>query len=252
MNGAHDLGGKHGFGEIDRSQDANFAAEWEEKVFALTLASGMLGRWNLDQSRSAREQMDPGHYLQSSYYEHWLFGLEQLLVEKNLVTAEELKTGVAQTDASLSAPDPEAADPEKMQQILDVGGPTLLEVKREPEFRIGDQVVVQADQPLSHTRAPGYVKGKIGIVVSHHGAHIFADEHASSGDKTGEHLYGVKFEADALWGKQASAGSTHAGSVHLDKLPSDNNFTVSKDVVYVDLFEPYLLSMANYRKLLGA
>lgn len=70
MNSAHDLGGMHGFGPIDRSQIENFVSEWEEKVFALTLACGMLGQWNLDQSRFAREKMDPGHYLCSSYYEH--------------------------------------------------------------------------------------------------------------------------------------------------------------------------------------
>lgn len=227
MNGAHDLGGKHGFGKIDRSQTANFAAHWEERVFALTLASGMLGHWNLDQSRSAREQMDPAHYLNSSYYEHWLSGLEQLLVEKKLLTEDELKTGLAQ---SQSAGD--AINPTKMQQILDVGGPTLVESEREPAFAVGDQVVVVADHPLSHTRAPGYVKGKKGTVVAQHGAHIYADEHALSGKKTGEHLYGVKFEAGALW-----------APLHGD---GDDQKNGKNDIVFVDLFEPYLLTIADY------
>ena len=116
MNSAHDLGGKHGFGKIDRSQTTNFAAQWEARVFALTLASGMLGRWNLDQSRSAREQMDPAHYLNSSYYEHWLAGLEQLLIESKLLTEEELKTGLSQSLSTL-----EAVSPEEMQQMLEIG-----------------------------------------------------------------------------------------------------------------------------------
>lgn len=221
MNGAHDLGGKHGFGEIDRSQTANFNAEWEEKVFALTLACGMLGRWNLDQSRSAREQMDPAHYLNSSYYEHWLSGLEDLLVEKNLLTREELHTGHSQND-----PRVEPVNPAKMQQILAVGGPTLLQSKRQPQFAIDDRVVVTAQHPSLHTRAPGYVKGKAGVIVAHHGAHIFADEHARSGEKTAEHLYGVKFDAATLWGEH-EAGDP-------------------EQMVYVDLFEPYLMTIKNY------
>lgn len=234
MNGAHDLGGKHGFGEIDQSQDMNFAAEWEEKVFALTLASGMLGCWNLDQSRSAREQMDPAHYLNSSYYEHWLFGLEQLLVETNLLTEEELRTGVS--EPTHAARGVEAADPEKMQKILDVGGPTLLESTGKPQFGIGDPVAVRATHPVSHTRAPGYVKGKVGVIVSHHGEHIFADEHASSGRKIGKHLYGVRFEAKSLWGTT--------------RLTADS--AASTNAVYVDLFEPYLQTIAQFQQQLGA
>jgi len=231
MNGAHDLGGKHGFGKIDRSQDGNFAADWEEKVFALTLASGMLGQWNLDQSRWAREQMDPGHYLNSSYYEHWLSGLEQLLVEKNLLTREELNTGVS--DQNPSTVMIEAVDPDKMQKILDVGGPTLMENASKPQFSIGDRVVVDAVHPRSHTRAPGYVKGKVGIIEFHHGVHIYADEHASSGEKVGEHLYGVKFDGLTLWGsEQLSFDDPLAG----------------KEAVFVDLFQPYLQSIDDRKK----
>ncbi len=86
MNPAHDLGGARGFGVIDRSQTALFAEAWEETVFGMTLACGMLGRWNLDQSRFARERMAPAEYLAGTYYEHWLHGLELLLVECNLVS----------------------------------------------------------------------------------------------------------------------------------------------------------------------
>ena len=67
MNGAHDLGGRHGFGPVDRSQTEDFIYPWEEKVFGLTLTCGMLGQWNLDQSRFARECTDHVHYLSSTY-----------------------------------------------------------------------------------------------------------------------------------------------------------------------------------------
>lgn len=100
MNGIHDLGGMHGMGPIVREADEPaFHEEWERRAFALTLAAGFLGQWNLDMSRFAREQMDPAHYLATSYYEHWLYGLERLLVARGLLTQAEIDTRVAELRA---------------------------------------------------------------------------------------------------------------------------------------------------------
>ena len=91
MNGAHDLGGMHGLGPIDRQTDEPvFHTEWERRCFAITVAAGFLGQWNIDMSRYARERMHPADYLRTSYYEHWLHGLQTLLVEKGLLTEEEI------------------------------------------------------------------------------------------------------------------------------------------------------------------
>ncbi|MBT7183034.1 MAG: nitrile hydratase subunit beta, partial [Acidiferrobacteraceae bacterium] len=54
MSGGHDLGGLSGLGPIapePESSEPVFHAEWEKRVFALTMASGFLRRWNLDESR---------------------------------------------------------------------------------------------------------------------------------------------------------------------------------------------------------
>lgn len=91
MNGAHDLGGMDGFGPIAPEPDEPvFHGDWERRVFAMTVAMGFTGAWNIDMSRFARENVDPAEYLRSSYYEKWLHGLETLLVEKGLLSAEEL------------------------------------------------------------------------------------------------------------------------------------------------------------------
>jgi hypothetical protein len=91
VNGGHDLGGIHGLGPIDIEADEPvFHADWERRVFALTLAMGARGEWNIDMSRHARENRDPVDYLSSSYYEIWLKGLEALLSERGLLTPEEL------------------------------------------------------------------------------------------------------------------------------------------------------------------
>jgi nitrile hydratase len=92
MNGAHDMGGMDGFGPVvAEPNEPVFHAEWERRTFAMTVAMGFYGAWNIDMSRYARERMEPGAYLTTSYYEHWLHGLETLLVEKGLVSAEELE-----------------------------------------------------------------------------------------------------------------------------------------------------------------
>jgi hypothetical protein len=100
MNGAHDLGGMDGFGPVDSEpNEPVFHEEWERRAFAITLAMGYYGRWNIDMARRARECADPLEYLGSSYYEHWLHGLEVLLAETGLITAEELDARVAELAA---------------------------------------------------------------------------------------------------------------------------------------------------------
>ena len=91
MNGAHDMGGMDGFGPVECEADAPvFHAEWERRAFALTVAMGFYGLWNIDISRYARENRDPLGYLRDSYYERWLHGLETLLEQNGLVTRAEI------------------------------------------------------------------------------------------------------------------------------------------------------------------
>ena len=49
VNGAHDMGGAHGFGPVVAEADEPaFHADWERRVFALTIAMGAAGEWNID------------------------------------------------------------------------------------------------------------------------------------------------------------------------------------------------------------
>ena len=91
MKGAHDLGGRSGLGPINPNpNEPVFHHEWEKRAFAMTVACGFLGKWNLDMSRYARETMPDPEYLASSYYEKWIFGLQELLVDKGLLTEDEI------------------------------------------------------------------------------------------------------------------------------------------------------------------
>lgn len=101
MNGGHDLGGTHGLGAIDAEIDEPcFHAEWERRAFALTLAMGARGEWNIDMSRHARENTDPVTYLSSSYYQTWLRGLERLLLDNGHLAPGELQARMAELEAT--------------------------------------------------------------------------------------------------------------------------------------------------------
>ena len=215
---------RHGFGPIDQSQTEDFVHNWEERVFGLTLTCGMLGHWNLDQSRYARESTDPVHYLSSTYYEHWLHGLELLLLENKLISKDELKGSKRPTTARNSS----AVSPDTAKRIVDTGAPTLLCSSKPARFQLNDTVIVRKDNTNNHTRAPSYVAGVAGKITKLHGTHIYADEHAKTGKKAPEHLYSVRFEATAIWGNSAEP----------------------KSAVYIDLFEPYLLSLDEYQQSL--
>ena len=59
MNGPHDLGGQNGLGARNPEHELEepvFDAVKERRIFALTFACGMLGRWNMDEGRYARKR----------------------------------------------------------------------------------------------------------------------------------------------------------------------------------------------------
>jgi nitrile hydratase subunit beta len=219
MNGGQDLGGMHGLGPIDPEPEAIepvFHHPWEKRVFALTLATSALGRWSIDMGRHARERQHPADYMRNSYYENWLAGLEKLLVERGLVSAEELAAGKPSgpADQALRTRVLHAAD---VAPVMAGGGPVEVAIDAPPRFAVGDRVRALNRHPTGHTREPRYVRGRTGVVHEHYGAHVFPDRSAA-GERVGRHLYSVRFEAAELWGESA----------------------VPAGAVYVDLWEDYL------------
>ena len=105
MNGGQDLGGIHGLGPINPEADEPvFHTEWERRAFALTVACGFGGLWNIDMARHARERLHPADYLKSSYYEKWLLGLQALLIEHGVLDEKEISARMRALDAGNGAP----------------------------------------------------------------------------------------------------------------------------------------------------
>jgi nitrile hydratase len=167
-------------------------------------------------SRHARERQHPVDYLRHSYYENWLAGLEKLLVETGLVTAEELASGKA---ARLAGEDVRGRllKAEVVPRLVTQGFPATTPVHVRPRFQPGDRVRAVNRHPTCYTREPRYVRGHVGVIHEHHGAHVFPDLSAE-GVRVGRHVYCVRFEAAALWGENIPGNSA----------------------VYVDLWEDYL------------
>jgi nitrile hydratase len=221
VNGAHDLGGMHGFGPVQIERDEPvFHHEWERRAFAISLAAGFLGKWNIDMSRFAREQMPPAEYLATTYYEHWMFGLEKLLHDHGLVPREEMDRRLKVEAAAappvsgervLAARDVEAALRKSRTSKADEDVP--------PRYKPGDRVTTVNINPLGHTRLPRYARGKEGVIALDHGVWVFPDTAGNGLGRKPQHCYSVRFEARELWGGDAAA----------------------RDSVYIDLWDDHLV-----------
>lgn len=207
MNGVHDMGGMENFGPVIPEPDEPlFHEPWERRVFAATLAMGATGEWNLDQSRAARESLAPAHYLASGYYRIWLDGLCNLLLERGLVTSEELR------DGRLREPAPRVLNVLSAGYVaaaLARGSPTERPIPGPARFSFGDAIRTRTMHPASHTRLPRYCRDKPGRIVFVHGAHVFPDANAKGAGEQPQWLYTVRFEGRDLWGADTTAASVH-------------------------------------------
>ena len=201
MDGAHDMGGVKGFGAVvPEPNEPVFHEEWERRAFALTVAMARPGGWNIDMSRFARENRPPEDYLSKSYFQIWLAGLETLMIERGLVTREEIEAGKV-----LSPPKPgvQPIAPSEVTPAIRRGGPTEREAKTPALFAIGDKVRMKDIHPPTHTRLPQYVRGRLGTIELNHGCHVFADLHSLGVGENPQWLYTVRFDGPELWGKDA-------------------------------------------------
>ena len=223
MNSIHDMGGMHGFGSIELEADEPvFHEDWERRVFAMNSALGAIGYRTLDESRHSRERLDPALYLASSYYQRWIEGVELLLLEKGLISRDELDGTAepgpppARTADGLEIKPALAAD--RVEPVLRGGASARVDEDIAPRFKAGDSVLARNINPRGHTRIPRYVRGRRGVIDRGHGVFLFPDTNAHGKGKSPQHCYSVRFEGSELWGPDAGP----------------------RDAVYVDLWDDYL------------
>ena len=188
VDGVHDLGGKRGYGAVEVEADEPvFHHDWERVARALTFAAvAKMPDANTSAFRHAIERMERGHYLTSSYYERWRTAAATIAVESGLVTHEELEQ--------------RAGGPFRLSQppLVDEVQPPSHD-KGKSRFQVGDRVRVRDWHPPGHTRCPGYVRGKVGVVTRCDGEYTIPDVEAHSPARPTEQTYSVRFDAEELW-----------------------------------------------------
>jgi hypothetical protein len=131
-----------------------------------------------------------------------LAAVEELVVDRGLVSADELAAGRSSGEQAAVKPPAFVASFE--------APPTA------PVYQPDDAVRVANRHPAGHTRQPRYARGRVGRVVRQVGAEPRPEEAAAGVCRT-EHVYLVRFEAAELWGPDAG-----------------------RDAVYLELWESYL------------
>ena len=216
MDGIHDMGGMDGFGKVEpEPNEPVFHAPWEGRVMAMNRAMGATGAWNIDMSRFSREVLPPDVYLSSSYYRKWFLGLEQMLLERALIGADEVASGHAKHPAKpLKRGNFTVADVERVMTRGSFSRPPQAPARYKP----GDRLRAKNIHPATHTRLPRYVRGHVGTVERVQGCHVFPDVAATGRGDNPQWLYTVCFDGRELWGPDA-----------------DPTVKIS-----IDAFEPYL------------
>jgi nitrile hydratase beta subunit len=219
MDGIHDLGGKEGFGAVEREVDEPvFHARWEARVFGMNLTDADAGR-NVDRFRHAIERIAPAAYLTHGYYGRWLGGLEIRIVESGVLDAASITRRALELGASPN--DLIAARPSVHPDRIDyppAGDGNRRRLSREARFVVGARVRTRGHGTPGHTRLPAYARGRIGVVTARHGGWVYPDSNAHGRGEDPQHLYTVGFDGRELWG----------------------DATEPNVVVQLDLFEPYL------------
>jgi nitrile hydratase subunit beta len=215
MDGVHDMGGMHGFGKVEpEPNEPVFHADWEGRCIALNRAMGYTGVWNIDMSRAAIEELPPALYLTASYYKKWAIRLENMLLDRGLIDADELAAGHALRPGK---PLKRTMTMDKVEAAFNrgkYGRPASAPAR----FKPGDRVRTRNIHPSTHTRLPRYARGKVGVIDALRGCNVFPDTVAIGQGENPQWLYTVLFDGRELWGEN-----------------SDPTLTVS-----IDAWEPYL------------
>ncbi len=90
----HDLGGQPA-GPIDR--DEHETAFWEKRVDAILMLLADKDRqiMRVDELRRGIESLTPDAYDRLGYYERWIASIAAILVEKGVLTQEEIDNRIA-------------------------------------------------------------------------------------------------------------------------------------------------------------
>lgn len=181
MDGIHDMGGSHAFGDTLTERDEGvFHEDWEARAFVIASLYIGAGCANTDQFRHAIERLDPEAYIGDGYFGRWLGATELMVAD-----ADGEPTPGVYTDHTAAR-----------------------DIDASPAFGVGDPVRTKDHNPPGHTRLPGYVRNRVGTVELLQGGWVLPDTHAHHEGECPEHVYAVRFDGEELWGADAEPGTS--------------------------------------------
>jgi len=95
--GIHDMGGLPA-GTVDPAE--HDYALWEKRVDALMVLLSKKGHMSVDELRRNIETLGAEAYDKMSYYERWIYAIAQTLLQRGIITVEELGSRIGQVQAN--------------------------------------------------------------------------------------------------------------------------------------------------------
>ncbi|MCW2655526.1 MAG: nitrile hydratase subunit beta [Mycobacterium sp.] len=224
----HYLGGLEGLPESLSLEKRVFVEDWEKRIFGIHVAMMALSKhlgsalpqypieqvpttfsdeWSWADLRSGAEAMNPFDYFKFRYYEKWLGGITEFLIDKGYFTEDELAT---RTQKLLAGDTPFTGEQvpgidEQVEAYLRHGDSPRRGIAH-PKFAVGDRVRITNVPAAAHTRLPGFLRARSGTVQR-----VFEGDYAyfhHTGDGIGDPMpiYLVEFPPQELWGTRAEPG----------------------------------------------
>jgi nitrile hydratase beta subunit len=231
----HNLGGLEGLGPVTFEKRV-FVEPWEKRIFGIHVAmmalssqlplapapSAFKTEWTWADLRKGAESLNPLDYFKYRYYEKWLGGISGYFVEKGYITEAELEARTQQILADPAAARKQGGDPAidtRITTYLVEGDSPKRDTNVAPRFAAGDTVVVKNPPTIEHTRLPGFLRNRVGIVdMVYPATYTYLTSTGPDGIGPAMPVYSVRFDPEQIW-----KGNT------------ENNVTI-----YADLFEAYL------------
>jgi len=92
----HDMGGEPA-GKVEPTE--HDYAEWERRVDAMVQLLRLDKRMTVDELRKNIEAIGPDAYDKMTYYERWIHSIAQTLIQRGVISIEELGRKIADVEA---------------------------------------------------------------------------------------------------------------------------------------------------------
>ncbi|WP_413711700.1 nitrile hydratase subunit beta [Rhizobium sp. Rhizsp82] len=212
----HFLGGLENLGPVS-TETRVFVEQWETRIFGIHTAMMALSSqlplpatpstfntvWTWADLRKGAESLNPFDYFKYRYYEKWLGGVSGYFIEKGYITADELDALTEEYYAdplkALPSSAEQAVDDRVVQYLVEGDSPKR-DVSVQFDFVEGDLVSIKNVPSIEHTRLPGFLRNRTGVVETvYPGAYTYLCNTGSDGIGPAMAVYCVRFDPNELW-----------------------------------------------------